>query len=54
MTRADTATLARLFDVSPRYVRKLVAQGVLYRARDPETGEELMGASISLARLRRT
>ncbi len=43
MTRADTATLARLFDVSPRYVRKLVAQGVLYRARDPETGEELMG-----------
>jgi phage terminase Nu1 subunit (DNA packaging protein) len=38
----DTTALAQLFDITPRYVRKLVAEGILFRARSDD-GQELMG-----------
>jgi phage terminase Nu1 subunit (DNA packaging protein) len=38
----DTTALAELFDITPRYVRKLVAEGILFRARSDD-GQELMG-----------
>jgi hypothetical protein len=39
-TLLDTTQVAKLIDVTPRWVRKLTADGVLTRARDAN-GEEL-------------
>ena len=44
----DTTQLAKLIDVTPRWVRKLTSDGVLTRARDAD-GEELQGRYNLLA-----
>jgi phage terminase Nu1 subunit (DNA packaging protein) len=41
-TSVDTNQLARLFDVTPRHIQRLTADGVLQRARDVD-GTELRG-----------
>jgi phage terminase Nu1 subunit (DNA packaging protein) len=47
-TTLETSQLARLIDVTPRYVRKLTAEGVISRAVDGD-GRELMGRYSLLA-----
>lgn len=44
----DTTQLAKLLDITPRWVRKLTGDGVLNRARDAD-GEELQGRYNLLA-----
>jgi phage terminase Nu1 subunit (DNA packaging protein) len=39
----NTGQLATLFDISERHIQRLIVDGVLKRATDPDTGKELRG-----------